>query len=213
MRITVFAAAGNVGRRTVIEAVSRGHEVTAVVRDPNRATGLPEAAEIRLGDVTDTAAVEALSTKADVVVSAVRPAAGQEHTQASTTKALLDGVAPTGARLLIVGGAATLVVPDTGGLVMDDPRYVQPAWRAVAEASAEQHAVCRDEERVDWVYVSPPANLVSGERTGRYRTGADDLLVDRRGDSRISMEDLAVALVDEAESPRHSRTRFTVAAA
>jgi putative NADH-flavin reductase len=72
--------------------------------------------------------------------------------------------------------------------------------------------VCLGEERVDWVYVSPPASLTPGERTGRYRLGRDELLTDERGESRISMEDFAVALVDEAESPRHSRTRFTVAA-
>ncbi|WP_051815720.1 NAD(P)-dependent oxidoreductase, partial [Glycomyces tenuis] len=167
MRITVFGAAGNVGRRTVVEAMSRGHVVTAVVRRPGWA--FPEGVRIRTGDVTDTAAVERLSAEADVVISAVRPASGVEHQQAAATKTLFDGIAPSGARLLIVGGAATLRVPGTGGLVMDDPRYVQPAWRAVAESSAEQHEVCRGEERVDWVYVSPPANLVQGERTGRYR--------------------------------------------
>ncbi|HLU28982.1 MAG TPA: NAD(P)H-binding protein [Glycomyces sp.] len=213
MRITVFGAAGGVGRRTVVEALTRGHEVTAVVRNRSRFAGLPAGAEPRLGDVSDTAAVKELSAEADVAVSAVRPPEGLEHRQAAITKRLLDGVAATGTRLLIVGGAATLTVPDTGGLVLDDPRYVQRPWRAIAKASAEQHEVCRNEERADWVYVSPPAALMPGERTGRYRVGGDELLVDERGESWISTEDFAVALVDEAESPRHSRTRFTVAAA
>lgn len=212
MRIAVFGATGGVGSRTVAEALARGHEVTAVVRGRDRFAGLPEGARPRVGDVSDTAAVAALSAEADVVVSAVRPPEGLEHQQAAITKTLLDGVATTGARLLIVGGAATLTVPDTGGRVLDDPRYVQQPWRAIAEASAEQHEVCRNEERVDWVYVSPPAALMPGERTGRYRLGGDELLVDERGESRISMEDFAVALVDEAESPQHTRTRFTVAA-
>jgi putative NADH-flavin reductase len=212
MHITVFGATGGVGRRTVVEALARGHEVTAVVRDRSRFTGLPKGAEPRLGDVTDTAAVKELSAEADVVVSAVRPPEGLEHRQAAITRTLLDGVA-TGTRLLIVGGAATLTVPDTGGLVLDDPRYVQRPWRAIAEASAEQHEVCRNEKRVEWVYVSPPAALMPGERTGGYRLGGDRLLLDERGESWISTEDFAVALVDEAESPRHSRTRFTVAAA
>ena len=212
MRIVIFGATGGVGSRTVVEALTRGHEVTAVVRDRARFAELPAGAEPRIGDVTDTAAVEALSAEADVVVSAVRPPAGLEHQQAATTKGLLDGVAPTRARLLIVGGAATLTVPDTGGLVLDDPRYVQAPWRAIAEAGAEQHEVCRDEKRVDWVYVSPPASLMPGERTGHYRLGGDELLVDELGESQISTEDLAVALIDEAESPKHSRTRFTVAA-
>lgn len=213
MRIAVFGAGGSVGRRTVAEALSRNHEVTAIVRNRSRFAELPDAAEHRIGDVTDTEAVRRLSAEADIVISAVRPAPGLEHQQAAATKTLLDGVRPTGTRLLIVGGAATLKVPDTGGLVMDDPRYVQAPWRTIAEAGAEQHEVCRGEERVDWVYVSPPASLVPGERTGRYRLGGDELLTDERGDSRISIEDLAVALIDEAESPRHHRTRFTVAAA
>ncbi|HEU5127376.1 MAG TPA: NAD(P)H-binding protein [Glycomyces sp.] len=212
MRIAVFGATGGVGRRTVAEALSRGHEVTAAVRDRDRFAGLPAGVRPRVGDVTDPAAVAALSAEADVVISAVRPPEGLEHRQAAFTKALLDGVAAAPARLLVVGGAATLTVPDTGGRVLDDPRYVQRPWRAIAEASAEQHKVCRNEDRVDWVYVSPPAVLVPGERTGRYRIGGDELLVDERGESRISMEDFAVALVDEAESPRRARTRFTVAA-
>ncbi|WP_026924522.1 NAD(P)-dependent oxidoreductase [Glycomyces arizonensis] len=211
MRIAVFGAGGSVGSRTVAEAAARGHKVLAIAR--KRLAGLPGNAETRIGDVTDTAAVERLSGEADVVISAVRPPQGLEHQQAAATKTLLDGVAPTGTRLLIVGGAATLRVPDTGGLVMDDPRYVQAPWRAIAAAGAEQHEVCRGEKRVDWVYVSPSANLVPGERTGRYRIGGDELLTDEQGDSRISVEDLAVALIDEAESPRHHRTRFTVAAA
>jgi putative NADH-flavin reductase len=113
-------------------------------------------------------------------------------------------------RLLIVGGAATLKVPDSGKLVLEDARYISEEWRAVAEASAAQHYRCIAEQAADWTYLSPPAILEPGERTGRYRKGTDDLLV-TDGTSRISVEDLAVAVVDELEDPAHHRTRFTVA--
>src|SRR5690625_2303555 len=104
MRIAVLGATGGVGGRTVAEALVRGHEVTAVVRDRERFAGLPDGARPRIGDVTDTAAVAALSAEADVVVSAVRPPEGLEHQQAALTKTLFEGVASTGARLLIGRG-------------------------------------------------------------------------------------------------------------
>ena len=94
---------------------------------------------------------------------------------------------------------------------MDDPRYVGPAWRDIALACTEQLAVCREQSHVRWTYLSPPAMLVPGERTGSFRLGSDELLVDAEGESTISMEDLAVALLDEAEQPKHPRARFTVA--
>jgi uncharacterized protein len=97
-----------------------------------------------------------------------------------------------------------------GGTVVDDPDY-PAAWRPVALACAEQLAVCRAAGGgVDWACLSPPALLEPGARTGAYRTGTDTLLVDGSGRSAISMEDLAVALLDEAERPVHHGTRFTV---
>ena len=153
-----------------------------------------------------------LSAGQDAVISATRPAPGSEDDLVTTTKALLDGVRQTGVRLLVVGGAASLSVPGSDGtLVIDDPQYVPPAWRASAQASSDQLEVCRNEAAVDWAYLSPPALLEPGERTGSYRLGADELLVDSEGNSRISVEDLAVVLLDEAERPTHHRARFTAA--
>ncbi|WP_329247217.1 NAD(P)H-binding protein [Actinoallomurus sp. NBC_01490] len=210
MRITVFGAAGGVGSRVVAEALDRGHEVTAVVR---RSGHRHDGARVRTGDAADAGEVARLSTGQDVVIAATRPAPGREHELAATAEALLTGVARTdpAARLLIVGGAATLTVPGTGGFVVDAPDF-PPDWRPIALACAEQLTVCRTTGTdVDWAYLSPPALLEPGERTGTYRTGTDTLLVDDSGRSAISMEDLAVALLDEAERPAHHRTRFTVA--
>ncbi|MGW3572218.1 NAD(P)-dependent oxidoreductase [Streptomyces sp. NPDC000941] len=213
MRITVFGAAGSVGSRVVAEALSRGHEVTAVVRNPGRLGDLPAGATARTGDAADVADVVRLSTGQDLVITATRPAPGSEDELVTATKALLAGVAGGGVRLLVVGGAATLTVPGTGGtLVLDAPDF-PAAWRGIALACAEQLEVCRAESEADWVYLSPAALLEPGERTGTYRLGTDELLVGADGTSRISMEDLAVALLDEAERPQHHRTRFTVAQA
>ncbi|MGW6500415.1 NAD(P)-dependent oxidoreductase [Nonomuraea angiospora] len=211
MRITVFGAAGAVGGRVVAEALARGHEVTAVVRDPARLPLLPAAAHARAGDASDVADVAALSAGQDLVISATRPAPGHEADLVTTAEALLAGVARTGVRLLLVGGAAGLTVPGAGGLTVVETPDFPPSWRPIALACNAQLEVCRAEPGVDWAYLSPPALLEPGERTGRYRLGGDELLVDAGGRSAISMEDLAVALLDEAERPRHRRARFTVA--
>ncbi|MDN3238564.1 NAD(P)-dependent oxidoreductase [Glycomyces tritici] len=210
MRIIIFGAAGMVGTRTAAEALARGHEVTAAVRDPNRE--LPAGVRIEVGDAADPEAAARLLKGHDAAVSTVRAPAGAEHLQVEATATLLQGAAATGVRLLVVGGAATLTVPG-GTTVLEDPRYVPQEWRAVAEASAAQHRQCAGERQADWTYVSPPAVLEPGERTGAYRLGRDELLSDAAGVSRISAEDLAVAVLDELEHPRHRRVRFTVASA
>jgi putative NADH-flavin reductase len=195
MRITVFGATGAVGREVVTEATARGHDV----RSASRASGV---------DATNVADVVLVSTGQDLVISATRPHRGHEAELVAVTRALLAGLRGSGTRLLLVGGAATLRRAD-GVLVQDAPDF-PPALRPIAQACADQLALCRPESEVDWTYLSPPMLLESGPRTGHYRLGADDLVVDGNGESRISNADLAVALLDEAERPRHRRTRFTV---
>jgi putative NADH-flavin reductase len=214
LRIAVFGAAGNVGSRVVTEALAREHEVTAVVRDPIRFPVLHPSAAHRVGDAADAGDVAALSAGHDLVVGATRPAPGNEDALVMAARGLLAGTGATGVRLLLVGGAGSLTVPGTGGTLRaaDDPRFVPPQWRAIALACDEQLAVCRHQAppHADWAYVSPSALLEPGRRTGGYRLGGNELLLDDEGRSAISMEDLAVALVDEAERPKHHRTRFTV---
>lgn len=211
MRITVFGAAGNVGGRVVAEALSRGHEVTAVVRDSVRFNQLDAAASARVGDARNIDDVAELSAGQDVVISATRPAPGSERELVTAAKALLAGLGRSGIRLLIVGGAGSLTLPGmNGATVIDDPNF--PAdWRSIALACNDQLEVCRAETEVDWAYLSPAAQLEPGVRTGTFRLGTDELLVDAEGNSAISMEDLAVVLIDEAELPKHHRTRFTAA--
>ncbi|MFF0457032.1 NAD(P)-dependent oxidoreductase [Nocardia africana] len=211
MRITVFGAAGTAGSRIVREALSRGHEVTAVGRGAGRPAVASAAASFRAADATDPAQVKDVTAGSDVVISATRPRPGREYELADVAAALLDGLRGTGIRLLVVGGAGDLIVPGTGSTVMQMPDF-PPDRRPIALACHAQHEVFRSATTdVDWTYLSPPALLEPGERRGTYRTGADELLGDSTGTSYISMEDLAVALLDEAEDPRHTRTRFTVA--
>jgi putative NADH-flavin reductase len=210
MRITVFGASGAVGSRVVVEALSRGHEVTAVVRDPTRSPEPPAAVDVRIGDAAKVEDVTELSAGQDVVISATRPAPGREGELVTAAESLLAGLTRTGVRLLLVGGAAGLIVPGTGTTVIDTPDF-PPSWRPIALACNAQLESCRANAVVDWAYLSPPALLQPGERTGRYRLGTDELLVDDEGRSTISMEDLAVVLLDEAERPKHHRTRFTAA--
>ncbi|MFB7616045.1 NAD(P)-dependent oxidoreductase [Kitasatospora sp. NPDC056181] len=211
MRITVFGATGNVGSRVVAEAVARGHQVTAVLRDPARPHSLPGAATIAIGDARNPEDVARLATGQDVVISATRPAPGSEGELATATKGLLAGTAGTGARLLAVGGAGSLTLPGGGGATVIDGPDFPPGWLPIALACNEQLALYQADTEVDWAYLSPAALLEPGERTGCYRLGRDELLVDADGVSAISMEDLAVALLDEAERPAHHRTRFTAA--
>ena len=212
MKITVFGAAGNVATRVIDEALSRGHKVTAVVRSASRIDELNPLVKAVLGDASKVEDVIRLSEGQDLVVSATRPAKGNESELISITKSLLEGLAQTGARLLLVGGAASLTVPNSNGtLVVDDPNFVGPGWLDIALACLAQYKICAANNQVNWSYISPPALILPGERTAKFRLGNDELLLDQLGNSKISLEDFAVALIDEAEQPKQQRRRFTVA--
>ncbi|MGA6208632.1 NAD(P)-dependent oxidoreductase [Nocardia testacea] len=208
MKIAVVGAAGMVGSRVVAEAAHRGHEPLAVYRT-GRPAGLPSGVVAVRGDADDRRRMSELFGGVDAVVGATRAATGREHTVAASTTALLDAAAASGVRILLVGGAAPLWHPrDPGRLVLDSPEYVPESIRDVAGASAAQLAVCRAHP-ADWVYLSPPALLGPGQRTGTYRRGTTTLVADLAGSSRISAEDLAVAVLDELENAGDER-HFTV---
>ena len=228
MKIAVFGAAGAVGRQVVEEALSRHHTVTAIGRNPSTLADLantrtaPDPADrtdradpstavrVRRGDASVADDVAVLSRGHDLVISATRPAPGYESELVAAAKGLVDGLAGTAVRLMIVGGAASLIIPGRGGTtVVDGPDF--PAdWLPIALACNDQLDVIRSASDVDWTYVSPPALLEPGDRTGEYRVGTDQLVVSPDGDSRISLADFAIALIDEAEHKRHPRARFTV---
>jgi hypothetical protein len=213
-KIVVFGAGGRFGRAFITEATGRGHQVTAVVRDPARHSDLAGSGiTVVTGDVVDSGQVAAAAAGHDVAVNAVGPAADSPRSYlADGVKSLLDGVVAAGVgRLLVVGGAGSLEVAP-GARLLDTPDFPD-AYKAGATSAAEALDVLRTSDTtVDWVYVSPAAFFnPDGPRTGDYRVGGDELLTDDNGDSHISYADYAVALVDEIESPTHHRQRITFA--
>jgi len=199
-RIALIGASGNVGSRLLQELVSRGHQVTAIGRDPTRISPSPYVSAVR-GDINDIGGLAAILKGHDAVISSVR-------FSESDPAALIDAVRRAGVkRYLVVGGAGSLYVAP-GRRLLDQPdfpaQYKEEASRGAAFLDALKLVT-----DLDWTFLSPSALFVPGERTGKFRLGGDELLVGPKG-STISYEDYAIAMVDEIESPKHVRARFTV---
>jgi putative NADH-flavin reductase len=201
LRIVVYGGTGNIGQRIVHEARDRGHTVTVVVRDPSTPGVLK-------GDVLDSAAVARTISGSDVVVSAVAfrnppDPAGYRRAAESLVNALRS-LGPRAPYLIVVGGGGSLEQPPGVHIVIPE------AWHDEVNGQNNSLAYYRTISDVRWTYFSPPFMIVPGTRTGQFRLGNDQLIVDAKGDSRISMEDYAVAALDEAEKPAHVRKRFTI---
>jgi len=210
-RIAVFGAAGSVGRCVVNEALNRGHDVTGVVRNPQRAAGLPGLAVPAFAEASDGTAIRAVLRQQDVAVMALRPPAGREAELVGYTRTLLDAALETGVPVVIVGGAASLRFPDhPGWTVLTRPGFLPDAVRPIAQACHAQREAVLSTGGEGWSHICPPAGLEPGRRTGRYRLGTDMLVTGEDGRSAISVEDFAIAIVDEAESHAHAGRSFTV---
>ena len=210
MRLLLYGATGMVGQRILAEATERGHEVTAAARNPDRVQELP-GVTLRQGDVLDADSVASLAEGHDAIVSAVGPGhAGDPYFLVEAARVLIAAAERTGARLVVLGGA--VCTEDEPGLLPAATTDFAATWMGLVPAHREALDLYRSAPaRVDWTSVSPAATVELGERTGRYRTGGDQLVVDEQGQSRISAEDLAAAILDEVEQPRHRRQRFTIA--
>jgi putative NADH-flavin reductase len=196
MRIVVFGPTGMIGSRIVSELGNRGHEIVGA----SRASG---------ADITDPVAVAGAVAGADLVVCAVS-ARGGGYTLPDVTRSLLQGVREASVtRLLIVGGAGSLEVAP-GQRLIDTPEFPEE-YKAEATQAAAALELLRTVTDCDWTYVSPAAFIHPGERTGHYRLGGDQLLVDEHGTSEISAEDYAIAIADLAEQGGHARERVCAA--
>jgi putative NADH-flavin reductase len=212
MKIAVIGAAGNIGRRIVREALDRGHQVTAVGRHAPKQDPDDAKLSTAVADVTNPDEVANVVQGHDAIVSAVGPAhdGSQPTFLVDAARALMDGARRGRVkRLVTVGGAGSLFV--SPGLQLVDTPTFPAAWKGVANAHRDALGVFRAVVDLDWTYVSPAAFIEPGTRTGKFRIGGDDLLVDASGQSKISMEDFAIAIVDELEQPRAIRRRITVA--
>jgi uncharacterized protein len=215
MKVVLYGATGKAGSRILSELLSRKHRVTAVVRNPDKLTpnnGLT----VEQGDLNDTGEIAEAIGGADAVVSAYAPPVGREEELLPVTQRLIDAVREVSQhvsssgrapRLVMVGGAASLEVAP--GVTLLNSGKLPEEWRAIAEAHSKALDLLR-RSSIDWTYISPSAFFEPGERTGNFRLGQDELLVRPDGNSSISMEDYAIALVDELEHPQHRRQRFTV---
>ncbi len=210
MRIVIFGASGALGTRLISEALLRGHEIVAVARNVAPLQERNRPIRCLAGDVIDPSSVAAVAADNDVALSAVTQHDAPQML-VDAARALLAGLELAGVeRLVVAGGAGSLLVP-SGQRLVDTPEFHEE-WKPEALAQADALAVYEAYDGpVDWSYVSPAALLEPGERTGAYRTGGDELLVDEAGRSRITMEDFAIAMLDEAEEPQHTRRRFTAA--
>ncbi len=200
MKVALIGASGNVGSRILAELAGRGHQVTAIVRHPEKIAAGKGIRALK-GDVSDKAGLAALLEGHDAVISAV-------HFLDSDPAILIGAVRASGVKhYLVVGGAGSLEVAP-GVRLIDTPEFPE-IYKAEAAKGSDFLDALRGEKELDWTFLSPSALIGPGERTGKFRLGTDQLLVGDKGSS-ISYEDYAVALVDEIEKPAHSRRRFTV---
>jgi uncharacterized protein len=212
-KIVLIGASGFVGSAIMKEALDRGHKVTAVVRNTEKITTIHKNLIVKQGDVSLIENVTEICRGSDAVISAYNPGWKNPDIAEQTTrvyKTILKGVRESGVkRFLIVGGAGSLFGSD-GRRLMDAgimPESYLPAVRALAEIYLVDLMA---EKNIDWVFFSPAGILEPGSRTGKFRLGKDDLIVNEKGESKISVQDYAVAMIDELEKPAHHRERFTI---
>jgi hypothetical protein len=200
-KIAIIGATGRAGSQLLEEALRRGHRVTAIARDTSK-IGQRAGVVSQNVDALDSAALQAAVAGHDVVISAA-------HFTTLPASAVIGPVKRAGVnRLLVVGGAGSLLLPD-GTRVIDSQGF--PAeYKAEAGAGAEFLEKLRQEQDLDWTFLSPSAEFVEGQRTGKFRIGKDDLLVSSEGRSWITFADYAIAMLDEVQAPKHIRQRFTV---
>lgn len=212
-KIVIIGATGYVGSAILKEALGRGHQVKAIVRDPSKLTLIHPHLKVVGGSVTDTDFLSRELAKSDAVISAFNPGWSNPNIYEETLEgygSILCAVRNSGVhRFLMVGGAGSLLVAP-GRLLMDEPdvpKKLLPGIRGMAKIYTD---LLLPEKSVDWVFLSPAANMAPGERTGKFRLGKDELIVDDSGDSNISVEDFAVAMIDELEQEKHHQERFTL---
>lgn len=211
MKVVLLGASGFVGSAILKEALDRGHQVTAVVRNQGHLKPVQNL-KVQIADVYDSLALAAVMVGHDALISAFNPGWKDPNLYADqvrgTTSILNAAKSAAIKRVLWVGGAGGLEVKP-GVRVIDAPDFpaaIKPGSLATIEALDQ----LRREPEFDWSYLSPSANMKSGTRTGKFRLGADQLLVDSSDRSDISVQDYAVAMIDELEHPAHIRRRFTV---
>lgn len=212
-KVVIIGASGFVGSALLKEALNRELEVTAVVRHPDKIKIENENLKVKKADVSSLEEVTEVCKGADAVISAFNPGWNNPNIYKETIEVyltIIDGVKKADVhRFLMVGGAGSLFIAP-GVRLMDSgevPENLLPGVKALGDFYLD---FLRKEKEVDWVFFSPAADMRPGVRSGRYRLGKDDMIVDAVGNSHISVEDYAAAMIDELEYPKHHQERFTI---
>ena len=195
MKVVLYGARGKTGSRVLKELTDRGHTVIAPSRQQD--------------DLSEVRRIVETITGADAVVSAYGPPQDDTDQLIGVTERQIQAVQRAGGdiRLIVVGGAASLEVAP--GVTLLDSGHLPAPWVPIASSHAKALKLLRA-SNINWTYFSPAAFFEPGVRTGRFRLGKDQLIAGEKGESRISMEDYAIALVDELEHPANERGRFTI---
>ncbi len=200
MKVILIGVTGHVGSWLASELLRRGHSVTGIALHPEKAEP-QKGLTLERGDARVASGLAPLLKGHDAVISAARFETSDPH-------ALIAAVKSAGVRrLLVVGGAASLEVAP--GKALLDTADFPPAYKPEATAGRKFLDALRSEKTLDWTFLSPSAEFVEGERTGKFRLGKDDLLVSAEGRSWITFADYAIAFIDELEKPSHPRQRYT----
>jgi uncharacterized protein len=208
MKVALYGATGAAGSRILKELVSRGHHVTAIVRDPAKLAPSGATVRVKQGDLSDSKSIAAAIGDAEAVISAYGPPKNDLEALVGVTERQVEALkGKPGVRLIVVGGAGGLNIAP--GLAMVDSQFMPEPFKPIARAHVNAFNVLKAAS-IDWTYFAPAAFFEPGQRTGEFRLGKDDLIANAQQESRISMEDYAVALVDELEKSRHRRQRFTI---
>ena len=207
MNVVVYGATGNSGSQIVKELVSRGHKVTGVARKIDSLKTV-QGLTAKTDDLLNVDAIAAIIKGADAVVSAYQPPTDNTDALVDVTKRQIEAVKKAGVpRLLVVGGAGLLEVAP--GVTLIKSGHLPEAYMPIAVSHEKALHVLQASD-INWTYLSPAAFFVSGERTGKFRLGTKELISDAKGESKISFEDYAIALVDEIEKPAHERAFFSI---
>ncbi|GIP39937.1 hypothetical protein J31TS4_32170 [Paenibacillus sp. J31TS4] len=206
MKIAIIGASGKAGRLIAEEALRRGHQVTGLVRDASKAEGLPVLEKDIFSLTSDDL------KPFDAVINAFGAAPGQEHLHVEAGRHLIEAMkGASGTRLLVVGGAGSLFADEAQSVrVLDTPGFPREYY-ATAANQAQNLEDLLQSSGFAWTFLSPSAFFdPQGPRTGAYRAGGNNLLVNSEGNSYISYADFAIAVLDELEHPQHVNERFTV---
>lgn len=205
MNVVLYGATGNSGSRILNELLSRGHKVTAVARNISK---LPSTITTKQDDLSNVDNIASIITGADAVISAYAPPQDNTDALIGVTERQIAAVKKVGKiRLIVVGGAGSLEVAPRVSLLASG--HLPAAWVPIATSHDKALKVLEASD-INWTYLSPAAFFEPGVRTGKFRLRTKELVSDAKGESRISMEDYAIALVDELEKPAHKHQRFSV---